>query len=109
MIRIAMTVKNKPNLVEEYKECHRNVWPEIEQMQRRSGFRNVSIFLSGDTLFLYQEYHGSQPIEEAFAQYAANEKCREWEKLMNKYQVASANSLPRIKWAKMEEVYHFED
>ena len=34
MIRIAMTVKIRPDLVEEYKEYHRNVWPEIEQMAR---------------------------------------------------------------------------
>ena len=108
MKRVAMTVKIRPELIEEYKQYHRNVWPEIEQMQRRLGFRNVSIFFCGDTLFLYQEYHGSQSIEQAWAEYSANEKCQEWEKLMSKYQVRSPNALPGIKWAQMEEVYHFD-
>ena len=107
MIRIAMTVKIRPDLIEEYKQYHRNVWPEIEQMQRRLGFRNVSIFFSGDTLFLYQEYCGDKPIEGAWSEYTSNEKCREWESLMSKFQVASPNSLPGIKWARTEEVYHF--
>ena len=109
MQRVAMTVKLKQDLIEEYKEQHKKIWPEIEEMIRKSGFRNLSIFLSGDTLFLYQEYDGPQPIEDAFAQYVMDEKCRKWEELMGKFQVASPNALPGIKWAQMEEIYHLDD
>jgi len=107
MLRIGMTVKIQKELIEEYKALHRQVWPEVEQMMGVCGFRNVSIFFHENTLFLYQEYHGSSPIEEAYRNYAQNPKCREWEDTMSRFQENSENSLPGIRWTRMQEVYHF--
>jgi len=108
VIRIAMSVKLKKESIEEYRECQRNVWPEVEETIRKLGFRNLSIFLSGETLFLYQEYDGPEPVEDAFAKYVMNEKCRKWEELIGKYQAASPNALPGLRWTQMEEIYHLE-
>ncbi len=108
MLRIGMTVKIQKELIEEYKAYHRQVWPEVEQMMTVCGFRNVSIFLHENTLFLYQEYHGPIPIEAAYRKYAENAKCRKWEEVMSQFQEQSQNSLPGIRWTRMEEVYHFE-
>ena len=102
-----MTVKIRRELVEEYKAYHRQVWPEVEYMMTLSGFRNVSIFLHDNTLFLYQEYHGSIPIEEVYRKYAGDPKCREWEEVMSRFQENSENSLPGIRWTRMQEIYHF--
>ena len=108
MERIAMGVKIRQKFIPQYKRFHKHVWPEVETMMRKLGFRNVSIFLCGDTLFLYQEYFGSQPIEEAYAEYARNETCQRWEKAMSKIQLQSSGTLRGVNWMRLEELYHFE-
>jgi len=49
-------------------------------MMTVSDFRNVSIFSMIIPCSLYQEYHGSIPIEEAYRKYARDPDAREWKK-----------------------------
>jgi L-rhamnose mutarotase len=107
MLRVGMTVRIRKELIEEYKAFHRRVWPEVEHRMEVCGFRNVSIFLHEDTLFLYQEHQGSGPIDEAYRAYIEDPKCQEWEHVMSRFQEETENSLPGIRWTRMEEVYHF--
>ena len=106
MIRTGMTVRVRPDLVDEYRKTHAQVWPEVESALLELGFRKISIFHAGSLLFMYQEYAGSLPIEEAYASYAANDACRRWEQLMGRFQEGESGSLPGIRWTNMEEIYH---
>ena len=58
MKRIAQTIRLRPEHREEYLELHSAVWPGVEAALHRSNIRNYSIFLHGDVLFAYFEYHG---------------------------------------------------
>ena len=58
MLRIAQTIRLRPERREEYLALHREVWPGVEAALRAANIRNYSIFLRGDILFSYFEYHG---------------------------------------------------
>ena len=56
MKRIGFLLKVKKELIPEYKERHKNVWPEMQEALRRTGWHNYSLFMTEDgTLFGYFE------------------------------------------------------
>ena len=40
----------KPELLQQYKDAHTKVWPEMQEALRRSGWHNYSLFLGSDGL-----------------------------------------------------------
>ncbi len=58
MKRVAQTIRLRPGHREEYLRLHSAVWPGVEAALHRANIRNYSIFLHGDALFAYFEYHG---------------------------------------------------
>ena len=58
MLRIAETIRLRPERREEYLALTGEVWPGVEAALRAAQIRNYSIFIRGDTLFAYHEYHG---------------------------------------------------
>jgi L-rhamnose mutarotase len=60
MRRIGFVLKVKPELIEEYRRRHREVWPEMLDALTRTGWHNYSLFMRPDgTLFGYFETEGS--------------------------------------------------
>jgi L-rhamnose mutarotase len=56
MQRFGYVMTIKPELVDEYRKMHDNIWPEMSAALARHGWRNYSIFYNGDaTLFGYME------------------------------------------------------
>ena len=54
--RVGFLLKVKPERLEEYKERHRTVWPEMLEALRETGWHNYSLFLRPDgLLFGYVE------------------------------------------------------
>ena len=54
MKRVGFVFKIKKESINEYKEHHKKVWPEMLEALRKHGWRNYSIFLKPDgTLFGY--------------------------------------------------------
>jgi L-rhamnose mutarotase len=54
--RIGFLLKVKQDMIEEYKARHKEVWPEMQEALRRTGWHNYSLFLSPDgMLFGYFE------------------------------------------------------
>jgi L-rhamnose mutarotase len=52
MQRICFLLKVKPQMVEEYKRAHANVWPEMLEALRQTGWHNYSLFLRPDGLLV---------------------------------------------------------
>lgn len=50
MKRIGFLLKVKQDRIEEYKARHKNVWPEMQEALRRTGWHNYSLFLAKDGL-----------------------------------------------------------
>ena len=48
MQRVCFTLQVRPERLDEYKEKHRTVWPEMQQALRETGWNNYSLFLRED-------------------------------------------------------------
>jgi len=105
MKRYGMLVGVKPERLEEYKEYHRAVWPEVLQTIRDCNIRNYSIFLEGDRLFAYFEYHGGD-LDADMEKMAACPKTQEWWAIMNPMQEPLPSRQEGKWWTDMEEVFH---
>jgi len=51
-MRTCLVLQVKPDRLEEYKERHRNVWPEMQAALRETGWNNYSLFLRSDGLLV---------------------------------------------------------
>jgi L-rhamnose mutarotase len=52
MHRICFTLQVRPDRLEEYKQRHRDVWPEMRDALRAAGWRKYSLFLRPDGLLI---------------------------------------------------------
>ena len=83
MFQICYRQKIIPELKEEYKKAHENIWPEYKELIRSSGLHNNSIFFEQDgTLVLYSE---SLDPEDSFAKISSNPLNDKWQKEMDQF------------------------
>ncbi len=52
MERVCFLLRVDPERLDEYKERHRDVWPEMQQALRDAGWGNYSLFLRDDGLLV---------------------------------------------------------
>ena len=52
MQRICFVLQVKPDRIQEYKDRHRSVWPEMKQALQATGWNNYSLFLRADGLLM---------------------------------------------------------
>jgi L-rhamnose mutarotase len=102
---LTLDLKNDPQLIAEYREHHRDVWPEIRASFKDSGILDMEIYLRGTRLFMIIEVDGTFSFERKARADAANAKVQEWERLMWTFQQAIAGSEPGSKWVEMERIF----
>lgn len=102
---LALDLKDDPKLIAEYREHHRNVWPEVKASILSSGIEEMNLYLSGNRLFMIMEVNDAFSFEASAAADAANEKVQQWESLMWKYQLALPQARPGEKWILMEHIF----
>ena len=84
MERAAFLLKVREDRLEEYKEKHREVWPEMLDALRRHGWNNYSLFLSDDgQLFGYVE--AEETIEKSLEGMAGEDVNLRWQEFMGEY------------------------
>lgn len=108
MKRLAQTIRLRPERREEYLALHRQVWPEVETALRKAGIRNYSIFLRGDTLFAYLEYHG-RDFEADLASIAADPDTQRWWRLTDPCQEPWPDTGAGGNWSDLEEIWHLNE
>ena len=52
MERVCWTMRGRPDKLDEYRARHRELWPEMLEALRRSGWSNYSLFLNDDGLLI---------------------------------------------------------
>jgi L-rhamnose mutarotase len=102
---LALDLKNDPLLIEEYELYHKNIWPEIKKSIENSGIESMSIYRTGNRLFMIMETNDDFSFEKKAAMDAANPKVQEWEKLMWKFQQSLPWAKEGEKWILMEEIF----
>lgn len=102
----ALDLVDDPQLIDEYKAYHQNVWPEIKKSITDAGIIHMEIYLLGNRLFMLMETDASFSFEKKAVMDAANPKVQEWETLMWKYQQALPQAKPGEKWLLTEQIFH---
>lgn len=102
---LALDLKNDPELIAEYENYHKNVWPEIIESIKGPGIEGLEIYRTGNRMFMIIEANDIFSFEEKGKMDAANPKVQEWEELMWKFQQAIPWAKPGEKWVLMENIF----
>jgi L-rhamnose mutarotase len=102
---LALDLINHPDLLAEYEEYHRNVWPAIRESITNAGITNMEIYRFGNRLFMIMETDNHFTFENKAAMDALNPKVQEWEQLMWKYQQAIPGAKQGEKWVFMDKIF----
>jgi L-rhamnose mutarotase len=105
---LALDLVDDPNLIREYEEYHKQIWPEIRQSILDAGIKAMEIYRVGNRLFMIIEATDGFSFDEKAKLDAKNSKVQEWEKLMWKYQQALPLARPGEKWMPMKKIFSVE-
>lgn len=106
MQRICFLLQVKPERIEEYKERHKRVWPEMLDALRSTGWHNYSLFLREDGLLVgYVESPDFAQAREAMAALEVNQR---WQNEMREFFVDSAGRDADKQMAPLEQVFYLE-
>ncbi|GAA3095376.1 L-rhamnose mutarotase [Nonomuraea sp. NPDC049421] len=73
MQRVCFLLKVRPERLAEYRERHRDVWPEMRAALSRTGWHNYSLFLRDDGLLVgYLETDDFEAAKKAMAETEVN-------------------------------------
>ncbi len=106
MKRVGFLLKVKPDRLEEYKVRHQEVWPEMLDALRETGWRNYSLFLRDDgLLFGYVE---TEDFQEALSGMATREVNARWQSEMAPFFEQLEGRQPDEGMIQLEEVFHLD-
>ncbi|MDH5379503.1 MAG: L-rhamnose mutarotase [Cyclobacteriaceae bacterium] len=102
---LALDLINDQNLIGEYEEYHKNIWPEIKKSITDSGILQMEIYRVSNRLFMIMETSDSFSFKLKNESDSSNPLVQKWEKLMWKYQQAIPGTIPGEKWRLMEKIF----
>ena len=107
MKRFGKVIRLKPGCLEEYKEYHANLWPEVRDRLHAHNIHNYSIYYHDGFLFSYFEHIG-EDVKQDMKRAAPDPKVKEWGRIMSAMQEPLETNEPGEWWADMEEVFHLD-
>ncbi len=107
MKRVAFVLKVREDRIEEYKEHHRAVWPEMLDALQRTGWHNYSLFMREDGL-LFGYFETPENFQAALDGMAREEVNARWQEFMAPYFEALGGARPDEMMVELEEVFHLD-
>ena len=105
--RVCFQLQVDPDRLDEYRERHSAVWPEMLRAIEASGRRNYSLFLRDDGLLIgYYETDDDQASQAALE---ADALTAPWEAEMADFFIALDGARPDQGAPRLAEVFHLED
>jgi len=84
---MALDLVDEPRSIREYREYHRNVWPEVKEGLLEIGIEGMEIYFLGDRLFMVIDTKDDFDLIADFQKYTdSSDKAAQWDTLMRKYQ-----------------------
>ncbi len=105
MTRYCLLGHVDPTRLEEYRERHRAVWPELLEVLRDAGWRNYSLFLRDDGLLI--GFAEADDLAEAQRRVAATDVNFRWQASMA--ELFQSEGPPDTAWELVPEVFNLED
>jgi len=104
--RVCFQLSVRPDRLEEYKARHREVWPEMLDALRATGWRNYSLFLRGDGLLIgYLECEDFEAAQLGMEETGVNTR---WQSEMAPFFELPEGSRPDTGFLRLEEIFHLE-
>lgn len=104
---LALDLIDDAKLIAEYETWHKkeNAWPEITRSITDAGINIMEIYRTGNRLFMIIEADDSFSFERKTAMDSANDKVKEWEKAMWKFQKPLPWARNGEKWILMDKIF----
>jgi len=102
---LTLDLKNDPELIHQYEEYHKAVWPEIVGSIKNSGIENMEIYRWGTRLCMMMEVTDDFSFEKKQEADKNNKKVQEWEDMMWKYQESLPGTAKGEKWMLMKKIF----
>ena len=107
MERVGFVLKVKQEFIEEYKEQHKRVWPEMLEALRATGWHNYSLFMRDDGL-LFGYFETPESLQAAQAAMAQTDVNGRWQDRMSRYFEIPEGAHPDAMFVELEEVFHLD-
>jgi len=104
----ALDLADDPELQQQYRQLHQQIWPEITRHLRRYGITQMEIYLLGTRLVMIMETAPDFDAAQFAARSEQDAKVREWEALMWRYQRPTPWTPPGEKWVAMERIFSLQ-
>ena len=102
---LTLMLKDDEEIIERYREYHRNAWPEVIARLREVGILQMRIYLLGRRMFMYMEANDGFEPSRDLPKLTEVPRYREWDELMRTLQQRVPEAKPGEWWAAMEEVF----
>jgi L-rhamnose mutarotase len=107
MKRISFLLKVRQDKLEEYKQHHTTVWPEMLDALRRTGWHNYSLFMRDDGL-LFGYFETPSSFQAALAGMSKEEINKRWQDFMAPYFENLSGTHADESMVELEEVFHLD-
>ncbi|MET1073048.1 MAG: L-rhamnose mutarotase [Umezawaea sp.] len=107
MPRYCFRLQVRPDRLAEYRQRHREVWPEMLEALRDTGWRDYSLFLDEDGLLI--GYVEADSLVEAQAAMAATEVNGRWQAEMAEYFADLDGAAPDEGFRLLTEVFNLDE
>ena len=102
--RVCFLARVRPDRLDEYRERHENVWPEMRAALTEAGWGNYTLFLTDDGLLVgYLETANYQAALDAMAKTQVNDR---WQAQMSEFFVTDGP--PDQSFTRIAEVFHLD-
>ena len=100
-----LTLVDNPEMISQYVEAHRHVWPEVIDGQREVGILSMEIWRSGRSLFMIMDTVNEFDFERDMARLAGLPRQAEWEAYVSQFQGCVAGASSAEKWQLMDCIF----
>ncbi|MFT4203545.1 MAG: L-rhamnose mutarotase [Chitinophagaceae bacterium] len=102
---LALDLQDDPQLIKEYEEYHKNLWPEIRKSILDAGITNMEIFRTGNRLFMVMQTSETFDAAAKAKSDAENPVVQDWENLMWKFQKPLPWAKEGEKWVELSKIF----
>ncbi len=105
---LALDLKEDPQLIKEYEDHHKKIWPEIALSIKQSGITSMEIYRLQNRLFMIMETTQDFSFEQKQIADDQNPTVQKWEQMLWHYQQALPGSKEGEKWRLMNKIFEME-
>jgi L-rhamnose mutarotase len=107
MNRVGFILKVKADKLEEYKQHHKVVWPEMQEALSRTGWHNYSLFMRDDGL-LFGYFETPESFQSALDGMSKEDVNARWQEFMAPYFEDLGGKHADEGMLQLEEVFHLD-